>query len=263
MMRQPINTLVVEDEPLARKKLVRLLSRDDEINVTAAVATVDDAVRLDPLAGLDLVLLDIRLPGANGFALLQELQRRGIDPFVVFVTASSEHAISAFEVEAVDYVLKPFSADRFTKAIDRAKEAIRRADDHEENSVQNTELRPTAQQHTKRFPGRLLLSDNGRVLFLPTHLIEFIQAAGRTVKVFAQGECHTIREPLHEIEARLDASHFVRIHRSTIVNIEHIVEMHALFHGNCELVMKRGTRLTLSRRFRNRMAPFLAGSWPT
>jgi two-component system LytT family response regulator len=107
------------------------------------------------------------------------------------------------------------------------------------------------------------LSDHGRVLFLPTHSIEFIQAAGKNVKIFVPGHCYSIREALQEIEARLDASQFVRIHRSTIVNVEHIAELHALFHGDCEMVMKRGVRLTMSRRFRERMLPFLAGPWPT
>jgi two-component system LytT family response regulator len=263
MSQRPINTLVVEDEPLARQKLVRLLARDSEINMSAAIGSVDDAMQLNHLPELDLIFLDVRLPGADGFDLLEQLQRRDIDPCVIFVTASSEHAIGAFDVEAVDYLLKPFSADRFSKAIDRAKEVIRRADDRTEpQSQQRTARGPTPEPRGRRFPGRLLVPDNGRVLFLPTHLIEFVQAAGRSVKVYAQGQCFMLREPLHEIEARLDASQFVRIHRSTIVNVEHIVEMHALFHGNCELVMKRGTRLTLSRRFRDRMSPFLAGPWP-
>jgi two-component system, LytTR family, response regulator len=252
MTRPSINTLVVEDEPLEREKLVNLLARDSEINVRAA--SVDEAVQLDHLAQLDLLLLDVRLQGASGFDFLAELQRRKIDPFVVLVTASREHAVAAFDMEVVDYVLKPFSAARFSKAIERAKRAIRLAADRAEPEPQRpiaTGLRGHARG--AGFSDRLLLPENGRVLFLPTHLIEFIQAAGRRVKVFAQGKCYTLREPLSELEARLATNQFVRIHKSTIVNVEYVVEMHALLHGNFELVTKRGTRLPLSRHFRERI----------
>jgi two-component system LytT family response regulator len=263
MTSRRINALVVEDEPLARQKAARLLARDSDISVVASVATVNEALQVDQLATIDLVLLDVRLPGRDGFHLLQELHQRDIDPFVIFVTASSEHAVAAFDAEAVDYVLKPFSADRFAKAIARAKDTIRRADILAEQLPSQGTGAQARETPSRRFPGRLLLSDHGRVLFLPTHSIEFIQAAGKNVKIFVPGHCYSIREALQEIEARLDASQFVRIHRSTIVNVEHIAELHALFHGDCEMVMKRGVRLTMSRRFRERMLPFLAGPWPT
>jgi two-component system, LytTR family, response regulator len=257
-----IGALVVDDEPLARQRIVRLLARDPEFSVVAACASVGEAVDIDPAAQVDLVLLDIRMPERDGFSLLEALGERGIDPFVIFVTAYSEHAAAAFDIEAVDYVVKPFDDERFAKAVARAKSIIQQARASLDREPPGAGALPTAAMRALRFPGRLLISEKGRVLFLPVHIIEFVQAAGKCVKIFAQGNCHILREPLQEIEARLDASQFVRIHRSTIVNVEQIVELQPLFHGDYEVVLKRGTRLTMSRRFRSRMSPFFAGAWP-
>jgi two-component system, LytTR family, response regulator len=258
-----ISALVVDDEPLARQRIVRLLARDPEFTVVAACASVGEAIELDPAAQVDLVLLDIRMPERDGFSLLEVMRERGIDPFVIFVTAYSEHAAAAFEIEAVDYVVKPFDDHRFAKAITRAKTIIQQVRASFDRVPAATPgALPSAAMRGLRFPGRLLICEKGRVLFLPIHIIEFVQAAGKCVKVFAQGNCHVLREPLQEIEARLDASQFVRIHRSTIVNVEQIVELQPLFHGDYEVVLKRGTRLTMSRRFRSRMSPFFAGAWP-
>jgi two-component system LytT family response regulator len=257
-----ISALVVDDEPLARRRIVRLLARDPEFSVLAACASVGEAADIDPAAQLDLVLLDIRMPERDGFALLEALHERGIDPFVIFVTAYSGHAAAAFDIEAVDYVVKPFDDERFAKAIGRAKSVIQHARASLDRESAPAPAAAAPATRGVRFPGRLLISEKGRVLFLPIHIIEFVQAAGKCVKVFAQGNCHVLREPLQEIEARLDASQFVRIHRSTIVNVEQIVELQPLFHGDYEVVLKRGTRLTMSRRFRARMSPFFAGAWP-
>ena len=262
MSGHSIGALVVDDEPLARQRIVRLLARDPEFSVVAACASVGEAVDIDPAAQVDLVLLDIRMPERDGFSLLEALGERGVDPFVIFVTAYSEHAAAAFDIEAVDYVVKPFDDERFAKAVARAKSIIQRARASLDREPAGAGALPTAAMRALRFPGRLLISEKGRVLFLPVHIIEFVQAAGKCVKIFAQGNCHILREPLQEIEARLDASQFVRIHRSTIVNVEQIVELQPLFHGDYEVVLKRGTRLTMSRRFRSRMSPFFAGAWP-
>jgi two-component system LytT family response regulator len=110
---------------------------------------------------------------------------------------------------------------------------------------------------------RLLVNDGGRVLFVPTREVEMVQAAGKHVKIFVNGHCYLARQALRDVEARLDNSHFVRVHRSTIINVEQITELHPLFHGDYEVVLKRGTRVTLSRRFRSRIVPFLVGPWPT
>jgi len=269
-MIDAVSTLVVDDEPLARKRITRLLESDREIRVIGAVGSVAAALDLDPAAPPELVLLDVRMPQHDGFELLRRWRESGIEPLTIFVTAYSEHAVAAFGVEAVDYLLKPFDDQRFEQAIARAKAAIQQSRMQARVPASAAAAAPAAgaadgaseAAATPRLRDRLLVSEGGRVLFLPLRDIEFLQAAGKQVKIFAQGRCHLLREPLHALEARLDASQFVRVHRSTIVNVEFIVEMHPLFHGDYELVLKRGTRVTLSRRFRHRLAPFTAAPLP-
>jgi two-component system, LytTR family, response regulator len=250
-----VSALIVDDEPLARRRITRLLERDAEIRVIGAVCSVAAAMDLDPGTPPDLLLLDVSMPQQNGFELLRRWQAVGIEPTTIFVTAYSEHAVAAFGVAAVDYLLKPFDDQRFEQAIARAKIEILHTRQQARAPRAPAPHEPQAAA-PPRLRDRLLVSDGGRVLFLPLREIEFLQAAGKQVRIFVQGRCHLLREPLQALEARLDPGQFVRVHRSTIVNVEFIVEMHPLFHGDCELVLKRGTRVTLSRRFRHRMAPF-------
>jgi two-component system LytT family response regulator len=157
--------------------------------------------------------------------------------------------MDAFAVGAVDYLLKPFDDERFARAIARAKALLT------SRSQAGAGAAPPPSLAAGRT--RLLLSERGKVVVLAMRDIEFVQAAAKHVKIYAGGRCYSFRQSLGELEGRLDASCFVRIHRSTVVNVEHLAEMHPLFHGDYELVMKRGTRLTLSRRYRDRLAPFL------
>ena len=261
MSNAPITTLVVDDEPLARERILRLLARDEDFSLRGAAGSVAQALKLESTAPPELILLDVRMPARDGFELLRHWADRGIEPFVIFVTAYSDHAVRAFDVDAVDYVLKPFDDERFMRALARAKAAIgssRQLAAGGNGLARATEWDAAAAE--SRFPERLLISEEGRVLFLPVREIEFVQSAGKYIKVYAQGRCHLLRQPMHEIEARLDPNQFVRVHRSSIVNVEQIVEMHPLFHGDYELVLKRGTRLAMSRRFRNRFNRFLAAS---
>lgn len=259
MSNAPITTLVVDDEPLARERVLRLLARTEDFSLLGAAGSVAEALNLETAAPPELLLLDVRMPARDGFELLQRWSDQGIEPFVIFITAYSDHAVKAFEVDAVDYVLKPFDDERFMKALARAKAAIIAS--RQPGSGGNGHSRSAggdASAIEPRFPERLLIAEDGRVLFLPARDIEFVQSAGKYIKVYAQGHCHLLRQPMHELEARLDPNQFVRIHRSSIVNVEQIVEMHPLFHGDYELLLKRGTRLAMSRRFRSRFDRFLA-----
>ncbi|MGB8693986.1 MAG: LytTR family DNA-binding domain-containing protein [Steroidobacteraceae bacterium] len=252
--------VVVDDEPLARQRILRLLARDADFRVVGECSSASQALQLNVTEAPDLILLDISMPNEDGFELLRRWGERGFEPFVIFVTAYSEHAIKAFEVDAVDYLLKPFDDERFMKALARAKTVI---------GTERTGAPPVADPEegaarapdpsNLSYPQRLLIAEAGKVMFMPTREVEFVQSAGKHVKVFAQGKCHLLRQPMHELEARLDPNQFVRIHRSSIVNVDQIVEMHPLFHGDYELVLKRGTRLAMSRRFRGRFGRFLAG----
>ncbi len=248
-MSTTIDTVVVDDEPLALKRVLRLLRSDPDIHLmgsfSSALAAAEHARSNPP----QLMLLDIRMPELDGFELLATLAENGIQPYVIFVTAYSDRSMDAFGIGAIDYLLKPFDDERFARAVARAKSLIRSGPAHAAAAPPRAAL---AAGRT-----RLLLSERGKVVVLAMRDIEFVQAAAKHVKIYAGGRCFSFRQPLGQLEERLDPSSFVRVHRSTLVNVEHIAEMHPLFHGDYELVLRRGTRLTLSRRYRDRLAPFL------
>ncbi len=256
-----LSVLIIDDEPIARQRIRRLLLRDPEIDIIGEIASVSELEAFPADSHPDLILLDVQIPQCNGFELLRMLEARGITPLVIFVTAYSAYAVSAFEVDAVDYILKPFDDERFAKAIARAKAqlAIERASTKTRTAPSNCDA-PTSSQPLR---DRLLVTERGRVLFVPTREVELVQAAGKFVKIFTRGHCYLVRESLRDIEVRLDADKFVRVHRSTIINVEQIVEVKPLFHGDYEVTLKRGTVVNLSRRFRTRMLPLMAGHpWP-
>jgi len=247
-----IATVVVDDEPLARRRVLQLLSEDPQINVVATFSSATEAAQHARESAPQLMLLDIRMPELDGFELVASLAESGVNPYVIFVTAYTDRAMEAFSVGAIDYLLKPFDNERFTRAIARAKSLIAAA-------REQTAAPAAAQPTLAGGRTRLLLSERGKVVVLTLRDIEFVQAAAKHVKIYAGGRCYAFRQTLAELEQRLDPGSFVRVHRSTVVNVEHIAEMHPLFHGDYELVLRRGTRLTLSRRFRERLAPFLLG----
>jgi two-component system, LytTR family, response regulator len=172
------------------------------------------------------------MPERDGFELMECLNARGIHPLIIFVAAHSKYAVKAYDAGAVDYLLKPFDDERFAKAMLRSKATLSGLD-------------------------RLLVNEDRRILLIPTRDIELIQVAGKYAKIFARGHCYLARQSLRSVEERLDKARFVRIHRSTIVNVEQILELHPLLHGDCEVVLKRRIRVTVSGRFRSRLQPFL------
>ena len=262
MNRPPLSAMIVDDEPIARQRIRRLLARESDFHIIGDFGSVTECESLAARAAPDLLLLDVRMPERNGFDLLASFEARGVHPFVIFVTAYAEYAVEAFGVEAVDYLLKPFDDDRFAKAIGRARGLLNR----ERGSAEDFSKAPGVSAErpgATRLRDRLLVNDGGRVLFVPAREVEMVQAAGKHVKIFVNGHCYLARQALREVESRLDNNHFVRVHRSTIINVEQITELHPLFHGDYEIVLKRGTRVTLSRRFRSRILPFLVGPWPT
>src|SRR5438552_583570 len=199
-----------------------------------------------------LMLLDIRMPELDGFELVAACAEQGLNPYIIFVSAYSDRSMDAFGVGAIDYLLKPFDDERFARALARAKSLIAAA--QEPGAAAAAPPPSLAAGRT-----RLLLSERGKVVVLAMRDIEFVQAAAKYVKIYAGGRCFSLRQSLGSLEGRLDPALFVRVHRSTLVNVEHIAEMHPLFHGDYELILRRGTRLTLSRRYRERLAPFLLG----
>jgi len=250
MSSNSIPTFVVDDEPLARTRLLHLLRGDPDIRVVGTFDSASAAAAEAPELTPQLLLLDIRMPELDGFELLEVLAAQGINPYIIFVTAHSDRSMDAFGVGAIDYLLKPFDDERFARAIERAKKLIASGAQAQAGSAA-----PPASLGSNRT--RLLLSERGKVVVLTMRDIEFVQAAAKHVKIYAAGRCYSLRQTLGELESRLDPASFVRVHRSTVVNVEHLAEMHPLFHGDYELILRRGTRLTLSRRFRDRLRPFL------
>ena len=254
---RPLSVLIVDDEPIARARIEQLLAGDPKIRIVGACASVAQCERLDPSIVPDLVFLDVRMPRRDGFDLLESFSARGIHPFVIFVTAYAMYAVSAYDAGAIDYLLKPFDDVRFAKALARAKAALnldRITGDVRVSSV------PVAVLDSNPGKDRLLVNEGRRTLLIPTRDIELIQVTDKHVKIFVRQHCYITRQSLRSVEARLDKNFFVRVHRSTIINVEQIVALHPLLRGDCELVLKRGTRVTLSRRFRRRLQPFLERS---
>ena len=250
-MSRRIKTFAVDDEPLALRRLERLLSADSEIEIVGTYnSTTAAAIGARDLSP-QLLVLDIRMPELDGFALVSALSQQGFNPYVIFVTAHPDRSIEAFAVGAIDYLLKPFDAERLARALSRAKVLLASGEVHR---GQNAAQPPASLTDD---PTRLVLAERGNVVVLALKDIEFMQASARQVKIYAGGRCYVCRQSLEELERRLANNTFVRIHRSTVINIRHLAQMHPTFHGDYEIRLMRGTRLTLSRRYRERLTPFI------
>jgi two-component system LytT family response regulator len=198
----------------------------------------------------ELVLLDVQMPGLDGFEVLAALQD-GELPHVVFVTAHDEHAVRAFEVRALDYLLKPVDRGRLRSAVDRVIEAGRPGRD----ALRVLEDRPTATSPLERF----LVRERGRLRLVPVGDVDWIGAAGNYVELHVGDHTHLVRGTLNELESRLPERRFARVHRSTIVNLDRVRELQPWSHGDLLLVLHGGTELRLSRRYRDRIQGVFGG----
>ncbi len=272
-----IRILVVDDEPATRRRIVRLLERDPDVLVVGEAATGADAVRQVAAEKPDLIFLDVQMPEMSGFKVLEALGPR--PPAVIFVTSRDQHALQAFEVNAVDYLLKPFEDDRFAAALRRAKsELIRRQTD-----ALGAELAKLL-QHLQANAGavaanavaggaaptkapapegsasqeaitreRVLLRSGGEIYFIKAEEIDWIEAEGDYMKFHAGGRVHLLRETMANLEDRLDPKRFIRIHRSTIVNIDRVKKLSPSFAGEYAVILHDGTKLRLSRGYHDRL----------
>jgi two-component system LytT family response regulator len=245
-----IRTVIVEDEPLARERLRTLLERDAEIAVVAECGDGRSAVTVINKHKPDLVFLDIQLPERNGFEVLADLGSENL-PAIVFVTAYDRFAVKAFDVHAIDYLLKPFDAERFDRALRRAKEHIERRDTKDQSeSIRELigSLRPEPVG-----PKRISIKSSGKLIFIRTDEIDSVEAADNYVKVRTGGHVHVVRDTLGAFEARLPAADFVRISRSCIVNVDRIKELQALEYGEYEIVLLDGSQMRLTRGYRKNL----------
>lgn len=248
--KAPIRTLIVDDEPLARRRLQSLLGKDSEVLVVGSCASGLEALKLAHEQSPDLIFLDVQMPRMDGFEFLRAMKLEKL-PQVIFVTAYDAYALQAFEVSALDYLLKPFDDERFRKALLRAKERL-----FDQSGIDSNDrilsLLETLQPKSRSLD-RVLIKMGERAFFLRTDEIDWIEAEGKYVRLHAGQRSYLLREGIGELELQLDAEKFLRIHRSTIVNIDRIKEMHPWFHGDYEIILLDGTRLSLSRRYRVRL----------
>jgi two-component system LytT family response regulator len=242
--------LIADDEPLGRARIRMLLANEPWVEVVAETAdgptTVAGIEKFKP----DLVFLDIQMPGGSGFDVIEAVGAARM-PFVIFVTAFDRYALRAFDVHALDYLLKPFDRDRFRDALTRARERIEHrseADLERKLLALVNDLKP-GPQPLERF----VIKSGGRVFFLRARDIEWIEAAGNYVKLHVGPETHVFRETMNAIEAKLDPAMFFRIHRSHIVNIERVRELQPWFNGEYVVFLTSGARLTLSRGYREKL----------
>jgi two-component system LytT family response regulator len=253
-----IRALIVDDEPLARQRIRTLLLAEPDVEIVGECTDGRQAVIAVEELRPDLMFLDIQMPALDGFGVLDAIAGDDM-PIVIFVTAYDSYAIRAFEVHALDYLLKPFDRERFRKAVQRAREQIARQEDAGSNKQLHDLLHDVK---TGRKPlDRLVIKTAGRVFFLRADEIDWIEAAGNYLRLHVGNETHLLRETMNSVETRLDTDKFMRIHRSTIVNIERIKELQPWFHGDYVVILRDGTQLPLSRSYRQKMHELLGNSF--
>ncbi len=252
---EKIRALIIDDEPLARERLVDLLANDAEVEIIgecgdglAAVASIEHHKP-------DLIFLDVQMPELDGFGVLEAIEAT---PVIIFVTAYDQYALRAFEVHALDYLLKPFDQERFDKALQRAKHQIAR----ERAGTAPQELAALlADLKARPKPiERLVIKSGGRVFFLRADEIDWIESAANYVKLHVGKESHLLRETINGLTAKLNPDKFLRIHRSIIINLERVKELQPWFHGDYVVIMQDGAQLTSSRNYRGQLRKLLGKS---
>jgi two-component system, LytTR family, response regulator len=236
----PIGTVVVDDEPLARTNLVNLLRTDPEISILKECSSGADAVKVVRELRPSLLFLDVQMPDCDGFGVLESLGA-DVPPAVVFVTAYEQYALKAFEAEALDYLLKPFADSRFFRVLSRAKASL-------------AHRPPDERRHD-----RIMIRSTGRISFLPTEEIDWIEAADYYSCLHIGARTHLLRRSMSELERDLEPSRFCRVHRSTIVNLSRVRDLCLDASGEHEVVLRDETRLKVSRGYREKLQAALQG----
>ena len=245
-----IRALVVDDEPLAREMIREMLEDDSEVEIVGECANGREAIEAIRSSAPDLVFLDIQMPELGGFEVLESLEPKAT-PYVIFVTAYDQYAVRAFEVHALDYLLKPYDRERFDAAWKRAKEQLKldRTSRRDQDIIALLEELKAG----PRYLERLVIKNGGRVFFLHVQDVYCIEAEGNYVRVYDNQKGYLLRETISSLEEQLDPKQFLRIHRSAIVKIDRIKEMQPWFHGEYRIIMENGKQLALSRNYRSNL----------
>ena len=251
---EKIRTLIVDDEPLGRERIRTLLGGDPDIEIVGECSNGRQAVRAIEKLRPDLLFLDVQMPEMDGFAVLEAVAGDAM-PVVIFVTAYDKYAVRAFEVHALDYLLKSFDRERFSSAVHRAKTEVAAGKDRKLDT-RLVGLLEDLQARRRRLT-RVVIRSGGRISFLRVEEVDWIEAADNYVRLHVGREAHLLRETMQSLAARLDPEKFLRIHRSTIVNLDRIKELQPLFHGDYTVLLRDGTELTLSRGYREKLQEHL------
>jgi len=245
---KPFSVLIVDDEPLAREGLRMLLTGDPQIAAIWEAKNGREAVIAIRERRPDLVFLDVQMPEMDGFDVVQEVGPERM-PAVVFVTAHDQYAIRAFEISALDYLLKPVTAERFHQSLDRAKARLSGGEEMGRRMVSLLEALANPSPYAKR----LAVRSGTRTLFVPVDVIEWIQAAENYVELHCDTGCHLLQATMNTIEASLDPGMFLRIHRSLIVNVGRIKELQPAGHGEYVVALRSGVRLQSGRSYHEKL----------
>lgn len=267
---EPLRVLIVDDESLARKRIRDLLSSHEGFNIVRECESGEEAIEAINSEIADLVFLDIQMQDMDGFGVLEKAAPNVL-PTVIFVTAYDQYALKAFEVHAIDYLLKPFDDERFDETLEYVSRKIKK-DSIQDLGEKITSLladlgdgrkdtpKPRPSEDSSDFQKRLVIKSTGKITFVEVDEIEWVSAEGSYVGLHTRGKSHLMRGTLKKLEDTLNPKQFVRIHRSTIVNLSFIKELKSHFHGEFVVILKNGERLKLSRSYRENAELILNGN---
>jgi two-component system, LytTR family, response regulator len=268
-VKRKIKTVIIDDEPIARRNLRALLERDADVEIVGEGGSGMEAIRLIRTKSPDLVFLDIQMPEMNGFEALGHIGADSVAA-IIFVTAFDQYAVRAFEVHALDYLLKPFDDSRFEAALARAKTQIEQREAKElskklfalleDHGQISDEPEESDESKEAQYQSEFMIKSASRVFFLKADEIDWIEAADYYVRLRAGSQSHMLRETMAELEAKLDPQKFTRIHRSTIINLDRIKEIEARPGGDYAVILHDGTHLKLSRSRRDQIEMLLRRS---
>jgi two-component system LytT family response regulator len=248
-----IRTLIVDDQLIGREALHHLLQQEPDLEIVGMAADGCEAIESINRLAPDLVLLDVQMPDLDGFEVAAKINRTRM-PIIIFVTARDDAALKAFDAHAMDYIVKPCRPDRLRLALERPRHQIQYNQTGEIQQKLDELLHDL--EVSSRYPERLTIKSNGRILFLRVTDIDLVEAADNYVKLHIGNETHLFRETMAALEEKLSPERFVRISRSAIVNVESVKELDPLFHGEYRVSLRNGTRVTLTRSYREQLRQF-------
>lgn len=250
-----IRAIIADDEPLAREKVQLFAQGEKDIEIVDICANGHEALSSYQRYKPDLIFLDIQMPEMNGFDFLSRINASPL-PGIIFITAYDEFALRAFEFHALDYLLKPYDRERFKKAVEHARLSLQ-SNSRPDITEEQIKALLTSMKQPAAVLDRLIVKTGGRVIFLRIEEVDWMEAAGNYVKLHTGNESHLVRETMSNLEQQLPSSKFIRIHRSTIVNIEKIKELQPYFNGEYKVILQNNTHVIMSRNFKENFTKVL------